>query len=211
MEFSEIANKVESSSGQFFCSQIGNESETKVVNYEHTASSSLDVKVIEGIEFAYNHIPGLLSFYSRWGGLRLFHDTVSGDSAFYIAPPNEWKDLFTSFLPWIECLDEEEEKLLPKWINNCFVIGEIPDSGNYILLRTTEKSIGSIYLFDHDGFEFEKLADNLCQFLEVVCYPDSKLLTNMASNMSFSEGNHEVQWWIEKLRDNEGNEVSTES
>lgn len=211
MNFEEVANKLESHTGRFICHQINNEGKIKIVNFEHIASPGIEGQDLESLIETYAHIPDLVSFYSKWGSLRLYHDPISGDSAFYIASPGEWAGLDSCFRDWIDILDEEEEEMLPGWINDCLTIGEVPESGNYLLMPSKGEKPGCIFKFEHDGFEFEEISGNLGQFLDSILTPDTKCLTDMASHLRFVEENYDIQWWIQEYQDKEGKSVSTET
>jgi hypothetical protein len=112
----------------------------------------------------------------------------------------------------VEGLDEEEEEeLLPKWIDNFITVGEIPSSGNYLLVPIAGEMAGHVFEFEHDGFEFIDLASNINNFIANSLKPDSRSLTRMASHMTFTEDNEENQWWIEEMRDNHGHVVKTQA
>ncbi len=67
----------------------------------------------------------------------LYFDEKSGDAALYIARPDQWDSLNSYFSDWLEGLDQDErEELLPEWLDNYLTIGEIPHSGNFILVPT---------------------------------------------------------------------------
>lgn len=204
MRLVEIQKLVNEHSGEFLCEQIHNESLTKLVAFKHRydppVSSSDDLDIGK-----------LKEFYETFGNLLLYFDEKSGDAALYIASPDQWESLHDHFNGWIEDLDDDEsEELLPDWIDDCYVIGEIPQSGNYILVPKSGDKTGYVYEFEHDGFEFIELAKDIEQYIRKMLNLNASTLTNIASHMRFIEGNPETQWWIKELRDNNGNVVSTE-
>lgn len=154
----------------------------------------------------------LREFYKTFGSVLFYHDEKSGDAARRLAPTTEWEYLDAAFSDWIDDLnDEEREDTLPDWIGSCLVIGEAPHSGNYILVATKEPAKGRIFEFDHDGFEFTEVANNVIDYAKKLLKPDAKRLTDMASHMRFVEGDPKVQWWIREFRDNVGHTASTET
>ena len=208
MKFESLTQLLKSTDGVFFCEQIHNNLNTKTIPIQHLSDPGLTTEQIEELEPVLGHIVGLVNFYKLYGGLRLFYDHDSGDSAYYVAPPSEWHNLKENFSLWIKDLDEEEQKeLLPSWIHNYYVIGEIPQTGNYLLLPVDGDEAGSIYEFEHDGFEFIKLSSNFSSFIDYISTLDSRKLSNIASSMCFMDmENPMIQWWIKEYRGS-GNEV----
>jgi hypothetical protein len=154
-------------------------------------------------------IEELSPFYSTFASLRLYCNPVSGDSAFYIATPGEWPYLEEDLRMWFEGLSEAEcAELLPSWIEDCVVIGEIPASGNYLLVPLVGPERGWVFEFEHDGFEFIACAHSVEQFIQQVLDPDTLTLKGMSSHMCFMDGSDPAaQWYIVQMRDNRGNTV----
>lgn len=201
---SELKSIVEEHTGTFKCVEIGNENNCKEVPFKHLIGSLKDYSDLPNV----GDIP---DFYHTFGSLSLYHDEVSGDSAIYIAEPEQWAALQNNFSDWVGYLDDDEKtELIPEWIDNCIVIGEIPASGNYILMPTTGKKSGYVFLFEHDGFEFIELASNIEAYIHRMLNLDSNMLTQIASHMRFIDKDNYKQWWIKELRDNKGNLVKTD-
>jgi len=204
MELVDLRNAVDAHSGTFHCVEIRNKTATKEVKFIHVYDPPAEIMR----DFP---VPGLGDFYDTFGNLLLYHDPASDDAAFYIASPQEWDSLREEFEPWLDVPGEDEkEELLPDWINACIVLGEIPKSGNYLLMPLSGEKRGFVFEFEHDGFEFIELATSLEQFVLKTLHPDGSALTGMASHMRFIEGEDtSTQWWISEMRDNQGNIVST--
>ena len=206
MKLIELEKAVAKHSGVFKCTgRGGDKSKSKTINFEHKYEPPVSFSEIPDIGM-------LREFYSTFSSLTLYHHKESEDAAFYIGSPEEWDSLLEYFSGWIEDLDEEEEdELLPKWIGNFITIGEIPYSGNYLLVPIAGEMAGHVFEFEHDGFEFIDLASNINDFIVKCLKPDSRFLTGMASHMTFTENGEEDQWWIEEMRDNLGNVVKTKA
>jgi hypothetical protein len=206
MKLVELEKVVSTHSGVFQCSgRGGDKTVSKIINFEHRFEPPASISEAPDVGM-------LKEFYSTFSSLTLYLHKESEDAAFYIASPEEWGSLFEDFSSWIDALDEEEqEELLPEWIDNFITIGEIPYSGNYLLMPTTGKMSGHVFEFEHDGFEFNDHALNINDFVVKALKPDSKLLTNMASHMTFTESGEKKQWWLEEMRDNNGRVVRTEA
>lgn len=200
----ELRKAVEAHSGTFHCTEIGNETKTKDVEFRHVFDPpfATDVPMPS---------PKMADFYRTFSRLSLYHVSASDEAAIYIGSPDEWPTLEGYFRDWTEDLSkEEEEELLPPWIHDCVVIGEIPSSGNYLLVPLSGEQQGFVFEFEHDGFEFIELAPDIETFVHQLLDPDPRVLTAMASHMRFVE-EHDLaaQWWIAQMRDNRGNMVST--
>lgn len=142
----------------------------------------------------------------------MYLDEQSGDAAYFVASPSQWSELDSYFRPWLDGLDEDEAAdYLPTWIEDCIVVGEIPQSGNYLLVPTSGPDAGKVFEFEHDGFEFLELGASLPDFVERTLDVDSRRLTAMASHLRFVTPNEGRGWWINELRDNRGNVVRTET
>lgn len=201
----ELAEKLKTHSGKFICSMTNNKTQQKIVEFKHLTESALEASQLEKLKKELGHIPGLIDFYETWSCVTLYFDSRSEDSAFYFANPNEWTQLKDYFSLWIE-LDDDEQDLLPSWLESYETIGEIPHSGNYLLMPTSGKEAGSIYEFEHDGFDFIFIAHNLEDCISKLLNPDPGRLLDMASHLSFIEEDT-FQWWIEELVTNDGKSV----
>jgi hypothetical protein len=205
MPFDTIRKALEAHSGSFRCVRLDDESVTRTVAFRHEweppAENSVDVP------------PQLAPFYRVFGSLRLYSEPVSGESAFYIGAPSQWQFLDEDLRCWFEGLSEqEEEELLPGWIDDCVVFGEIPGSGNYLMMPLSGEKQGRVFEFEHDGFEFIELAPDHEQLLYLWLHPCPKTLTDMASHMRFIEdADPQCQWWMVEMQDNRGNRVRTRS
>lgn len=205
MELTELKQTVSEHFGVFHCVTRGGASDSKQANFKHSYDPPGSVTAVPDLG-------KLKEFYSTFGNLTLYHHKESGDAAFFLANPDQWETLQEHFLDWTENLDEEDqEELIPDWVSACVVVGEIPESGNYLLMSTSGDMKGHVFEFEHDGFEFRELGSNISEFVTNMLTPDSEALTNMASHMTFIEGNSIEQWWIEEMRDNKGNTIKTET
>lgn len=186
-------------SGTFECVAIRAKENRKTVSFRHLAAEPDTNATIPDV-------PGLAAFYSSFGNLRLYFDDESGDSAYYIGSSAQWDEFRSTLDSWLEELPSDD---IPSWVKDCLVVGEVPRSGNYLLVATTGSESGSVYLFDHDGFEFSKLANSLPEFVDKKLTPSPIELTAMASYMRFTKGSGDRQWWIMEMRDNQGRVVKT--
>jgi hypothetical protein len=199
-----LHSAVDAHAGQFTCVEIDKEKNTKNVHFRHVGSPP-------DINLAVPNVPGLRDFYATYGHLTLYLDEQSGDAAYFIASPSQWSELDGEFRPWLEGLDEEEAaEYLPTWIVDCIVVGEIPQSGNYLLVPSSGPDAGKVFEFEHDGFEFLELASSLPDFVMRSLDLSTRELTAMASHLRFITTGENRQWWIKELRDNRGNVVRTE-
>jgi hypothetical protein len=205
MKLIKLEQTVSEHSGVFYCiGRGGDKTITKSVNFEHIFDPPVADPTVPDIGM-------LKEFYSTFGSLTLYHHKESGDAAYYVASPKEWESLFEYFSGWIDDLDEDEQdELLPVWIDDCVVIGEIPHSGNYLLVPTDGEMAGHVFEFEHDGFEFIDRGSNISDFVFNILKPNAIMLNNMVSHMTLAEGNEENQWWVEEMRDNCNNIVKTE-
>jgi hypothetical protein len=189
--------------GEFLCSEIHAEKISKTVKFRHVAADPAEKPDLP-------EVPGLSSFYSTFGSLVMYLDDESGESAFYIAQPSQWDILKADFGGWLEGMDDEElDECVPPWVADCLVVGEVPRSGNYLLVPSAGPEAGKVYEFEHDGFEFIELGQSLQSFVERALTPDWRQLTGMASHLRFVVGDRSRQWWIREMRDNRGNVVKT--
>lgn len=60
--------------------------------------------------------------------------------------------------------------LLPEWLGDAVVLGEIPSSGNCFLYVYKGEQQGKVFEFEHDGFEFIEAGKDIATFLDyIVC------------------------------------------
>ncbi len=175
----QLRSAVQSHSGQFVCSEIHHAKNSKTVHFRHIGTPPEPSPVVPDIH-------GLLDFYSTFGELTLYVEGESGDSAYFIASPSQWEELDSHFRPWLDGIeDDEADDYLPDWISDCIVVGEIPRSGNYLLVPTTGPEAGKVFEFEHDGFEFIELGSSLPDFVERSLDLDPSRLTAIASYVRF--------------------------
>ncbi len=205
MKLSELEKSVLEHRGEFLCERIHHEEEKKTVHFTHSVNPP-------GGQTDLPDVGRLGDFYETFGSILFYHDVKSGDAGKYIAHPTQWVDLHGAFSAWIEDLTEEERsECVPSWVGSCLVIGETPQSGNYILVPTVGSEAGHVFEFDHDGFVFTDEAENIVEYVKKLLKPDSSALNEIASHMRFIERDPMVQWWIRELRDNGGHIVRTKA
>lgn len=191
--------------GEFHCTEIHRKQNTKIVPFRHIASPPDAMLPVPDVQ-------GLRAFYSTFGDLTMYLDEQTGEAAYHLASPSKWEELDGDFRPWVEDLDDgEADEYLPSWIDDCIVVGEIPRSGNYLLIPLTGPDAGKVFEFEHDGFEFIELGKSLPDFVALSLDLDGRRLSAMASHLRFIADGEVAQWWIEELRDNRGNVARTET
>ena len=200
-ELQSLRSAVEAHTGVFTCSEINQKGSTKQVTFRHIGSNTDLSHVLPAIQ-------GLREFYSTYEDLLMYVDEQSNDAAYLIASPSLWSELDSQFRPWLEALEEDE---LPEWIDDCIVVGEIPRSGNYLLLPASGPEEGKVFEFEHDGYEFLELGTSLPDFVLRALDLDPPRLTAIASHMRFILADERRQWWIDEMKDNRGNVVRTGS
>jgi hypothetical protein len=201
----DLVRAINDHEGTFLCSRINHPSETKTVSFRHeTTAPTGDLRDVP-------EVGRLRDFYAAFGSIAFYVDAKSGDSARHIASIAAWSALRDDFSPWIEGLsDGEREELLPEWIGSSLVLGEEPHSGNYVLMPASGAEAGSVFHFEHDGFEFTRQAGDLIQYAAGLLDLDDRALAYIATHMRFIDASDgAAQWWIEELRDNRGNVART--
>lgn len=196
---------VNSHAGVFLCSEIHCEENSKTVEFRHISSPPEPNAELPSVV-------GLQDFYDTFAELTLYLDEKSGDAAFFIANPSRWPELDSEFRPWSEGIgDDEAANCLPDWIKSCLVIGEVPRSGNYLLVPSAGPDAGKVFEFEHDGFEFIQRGNSLADFVARTLDLDTSRLSAIASHIRFIAPGESRQWWINELKDNRGNVVRTEA
>lgn len=172
---------------------------TFVAHVEHRVESAESPSVREVLLKRLRHVPELAAFYEHYGSARLYCDTIGPDSAFYIADPDQWGSLKTGLNTWFKDLTaEEKDRYLPEWLDVCMVVGEIPMSGNYLLVPMSGEFTGYVYEFEHDGFEFIERGKNFDEFLSYVSTVDEVLIQDILCHTRYSDGETEIQWMADK-------------
>jgi hypothetical protein len=202
---SSLKDKIKNHAGDFLCVEIGNENSTKTCTFSHVVDPP---EACVGVP----DLGDLKEFFSTFGSITLYFEPESNDAALYVANPSQWQQLDTDFSGWLEGLDQDEETaLLPAWISSRIVVGEIPASGNYILVPTVGNEIGNVFEFEHDGFEFIRRADDLESYITQMLEPQVADFSRIASYMRFIVSDPLIQWWARELRDNTGRVVRNEN
>lgn len=172
-----------------------------VVQIEHQVGLSLSSDELLSLKKKFQDFPELVSFYSKFGSLRLYSQIDADESAYYIAGPSEWDELKNNFTDWVEDLDNDErEQLLPGWISDFVVIGEIPKSGNYFIMPFTSEFAGRIYEFEHDGFEFVERGKNFGDFIDKLTTINDELLEYIRGHIRYQDTRPDSQWLVEEYR-----------
>ena len=192
--------------GEFVCAGINDPSRQKRVAFRHLLSAPKP--------FAPSAVPDigkLREFYTRVGSVLFYFDEKSADAARYLAPPSEWEGLRAGFVEWLDVFDEEDFAEMPLDLETCLVIGETPQSGNYILVAKAGEQCGHVFEFDHDGFEISHVADNIIEYSHKMLNLDADRLGNFASHLRFVEDDDEAdtQWWIVEMHDHQGRVLRT--
>jgi hypothetical protein len=201
---SKLEQLVLSHSGQFHCVKIHEEDKTKIVQFRHEHTAPVSRPELP-------NVGRLRDFYETFGSLTLFSDPETQEAARVIAAPSDWNSLRADLSGWFEDIsDDERDEYLPEWIDSSLVIGETPRSGNYILMPTTGSEAGRVFEFDHDGFEFSEVGENIIDYVEKSITPDARRLSDFASHMRFIVDGDRSQWWIREMTDNRGARVSTD-
>ena len=162
-------------------------------NSVHHTDPPLGKAELERLGRLFGEIPQLQEFYSRYGSVRLYADTIGFNSAFYIATPDEWHRLQGEFQSWLDICDDDEE-VMPDDLDDYIVIGDMPATGNSYLMPTSGPHTGKVFLFDHDGFEFSVQGQDLSAFLEHNTTVDEALLDDIGGHTRYSDGETETQW-----------------
>lgn len=197
MDFKRLDKLLENDSSVFHCKEISDPSNVKSIPIHHQAGSGLNTEEIKQLSSELGHIRGLCDFYQRYSDVNLFQDPVSGDTAYYIASPERWSRLKQEFAPWIEGVDpNDDEDLLPTWIDSYCVVGERPGTGNYYLLPTEGESSGCVFEFEHDGFDFIQLSEDFPSFVDYLVTVDEDQLENIASAARFMDPDSPMTQWI---------------
>jgi len=203
MKLSTLESAIAAHTGTFLCERINKTDETREVAFRHVVTPPGPMPSVPDIG-------GLRDFYETFGSVTFYVDPVSGDAAKHIAHPDDWADLDDDLQGWFDGLgDDDLAEILPEWYDDRLVIGEEPRTGNYLVMAAAGEEAGHVYAFDHDGYEFTRLADSLPAYAERLLDPDDALLLDIATHMRFIDGDPMVQWWIRELRDNRGNVAST--
>ncbi|WP_372017421.1 hypothetical protein [Pseudoxanthomonas sp. 10H] len=189
-------------SGHFLCERIHAGGGTREVPFHHEVAPP----VPPGLPPVAGRVD---EFYRHFGSVTLYHDAASGDAGRFIAPVAAWPALREGFGAWIAALGDDEDGLRPAWLGSALVVGEVPGSGNYILVATEGDRAGHVFEFDHDGFEFRARAPDLFAYVAAWLRPDDAMLVDMASHMRFAGDDPAVQWWIRELHDGDGLRAST--
>ena len=181
----------------FICIPAGSEGQDKRLKapISHEVTEALTSYEIKQLEDMIGYQEQLFDLFRSYGSVRLFCDANSGDSAYYIAHPDEWGELYQDFKVWLEELEDSEyNELVPSWVGDAVVIGEIPSSGNCILFLTKGSGKGKVFEFEHDGFQFIEVGKNLVTFVDHISTVTEELISNIQSHTRISDGETKTQW-----------------
>ena len=139
----------------------------------------------------------LVDFYTEFPSLRLYCDTKSSSSAFYLARPRKWEQLKQEFMSWIRMLhDEDTHGPLPEWLDAAIIFGEIPESSNYLLMPTAGSEAGKVFLFEHNAFTFVEKAPSFEAYIDKLIEPDTGLFNEIRKYTQYSDGESATKWLV---------------
>ena len=130
-------------------------------------------------------LPQFADFYRQVNQLWLYCQDDLNNQAFFVGGPEDWSQLSDEFFAWIDQLsDEEREDFLPEWVNreSVLVFAEKPGASTYFLTPRSGPQQGEVFRFDHDGYELELFTQDLQQFLDRLCTPDTSLLDDLVGS-----------------------------
>jgi hypothetical protein len=174
------------------------EAEKCTVQIEHEVGLSLTGDDQEVLKEQGGAIVQLVEFYTEFPSLRLYCDTNSSSSAFYLARPRKWAQLKQELMSWIRMLhDESSHGALPGWLDSALVFGEIPETSNYLLMPTEGDEAGKVFMFEHSSFEFMEKSTNFERFVEKITTPSPKLFEEIRRYTQYSDGETATKWLVE--------------
>lgn len=203
MSYQGLTNLLNRKKQRFVCKPLGPNVDPASrigIDIYHQASPGItEALKIREIEAECGRKCDLSEFLKNYSSIRLFCDTNSDASAFYIAHPDEWTALTEELNEWLDGLSEKEAKqLVPSWVPRAIVIGEVPNSGNYYLMPTDGADVHAIYEFVHDGFEFLKIHDSFSNFLDHITTITDDVIREIQVYMRLSDGETSIQWLPEQ-------------
>lgn len=165
---------------------------------EHQVGLSLTGDDQAVLEEQGGHMGQLVAFYTEFPSLRLYCDTNSSSSAYYLARPRKWDQLKQEFMGWVRMLhDEGSHGALPDWLASTLVFGEIPETSNYLLMPTEGDEAGKVFMFEHATFSFTEQATNFASFLEKITTPNKGLYEEIRRYTQYSDGETATKWLVE--------------
>lgn len=91
---------------------------------------------------------------------------------------------------------------LPDWVDDCLVVGEEPDTGNFLVVPRTGDAAGRVFTFAHDEFSFTESASCLRDFVAKQIELNDSVLTDIATVLRLPDVGGTDQWWIRSAVDN---------
>ncbi len=174
------------------------DAEKFIAQIEHVVGLSLTGDDQAVLEEQGGHMAQLVAFYTEFPSLRLYCDTNSSSSAFYLARPRKWDQLKQEFMGWVRMLhDEENHGALPDWLASTLVFGEIPETSNYLLMPTEGEEAGKVFIFEHAGFRFTEQAPNFESFVDKIIAPSPGLYEDIRRYTQYSDGETATKWLVE--------------
>ncbi len=167
------------------------------VQIEHVVGASLTGDDQQALEAQHNACDQLVAFYREFPSLRLYCDTNSSSSAFYLARPRKWDQLKQELLSWIRMLhDEDTHGALPGWLDSAVVFGEIPEASNYLVMPTEGDDASKVFLFEHGTLTFSEQAGDFPGYVEMITTPTASLLAEIRKHTQYSDGSTATKWLV---------------
>lgn len=137
--------------------------------------------------------PSLVEFFKLHDGVRLYCDTNSDAAGIEFFPVEQWPaeklELHSSAMAM--GFDEAD---MPEWYNSGAVFGEIPHSGNYLLIDSGGDTAGQVFYFDHDDFRTEPIAMSFDELLAAIVRDPPGFLYECGCYARYSDSRTDIQW-----------------
>ncbi len=116
----------------------------------------------------------LLEFYSRSNGLILFEQPETGEAVLHLLPIRSWQRRTLKFQREASSANGPVSGNMAAAI----VIGEPPQSANYLVVLKSGPGAGAVCIYDHETLGLKKLASSFEGFLKLLARANPVELTN---------------------------------
>jgi hypothetical protein len=180
----------------FRCFACGDRTETPafLARVKNRINRPGSAKALAGLEALFGKLPtALRRFYELHDGVLLYRDTKSNAAGVEFFKASEWQSRTNEMQESMFDMGFEESDM-PDWFHQGLVFGEIPHSGNYLIIQPAGKEAGQVFYADHDSFTEGAIAASFKDLLLMIVDDPPGFMYARNCFTRYSDGKTDTQW-----------------
>lgn len=179
----------------FLCCPAGGSDGTHFrASVYHRLGRPASKKELVGLEVSLGYASEqIVELYCLWNGMILFCDSKSDAAGIELFPISEFSSRSAEMRSSMEAFGFDPDRL-PSWVQTGVAIGQVPDSGNFLVIGTEKETAGSVFYADHEGVGAEPIAKNLKSMFDLLLKEPAQFLMELGCFTRYADGATNKQW-----------------